>query len=68
MQQVDVQAIIRLKAARHKLTALQYRTLRGQVFAGDSLGAMRGLRKILNRKEAKYESEKRHTAQHCRRE
>lgn len=40
-------AMIRLKGARHRLTAQQYRTLRGQVLAGDPDGAMRGLCKLL---------------------
>ena len=40
-------ALVRLKGARHHLTAQQYRTLRGQVLAGDPAGAMKGLRKIL---------------------
>lgn len=47
MSEVNVGALIRLKQARHKLTRHQYRTLRGQVFAGDPDGAMRGLQKLL---------------------
>lgn len=47
MKEVNVGALIRLKGARHHLTAQQYRTLRGQVLAGDPDGAMRGLRKLL---------------------
>lgn len=47
MKEVNVGALIRLKGARHRLTAQQYRTLRGQVLAGDPDGAMRGLRKLL---------------------
>ena len=49
MQQIDMKALIQLKATRPKLTPQQYRTLRGQVLAGDPDGAMRGLRKILQR-------------------
>ncbi len=41
------EAFIRLKSARGKLTKQQYRTLKGQIIAGDSDGAMRGLQKIL---------------------
>lgn len=40
-------AMIRLKAARNQLSAQQYRTLRGQVLAGDHDAAMKGLRKLL---------------------
>jgi hypothetical protein len=47
MKEVNVGALIRLKGARHHLTTQQYRTLRGQVLAGDPDGAMRGLRKLL---------------------
>ena len=47
MKEVNVGALIRLKGARHHLTIQQYRTLRGQVLAGDPDGAMRGLRKLL---------------------
>lgn len=38
----------RIKAAHrdHQLTRQQYRTLRGQVFAGDIDGAVKGLRKL----------------------
>ena len=47
MNDINVGALIRLKGARPNLTAQQYRTLRGQVLAGDPDGAMRGLRKLL---------------------
>lgn len=39
-----------LKACRDRLTKQQYRTLKGQILAGDSDGAMKGLRKVLMRK------------------
>lgn len=42
-----MRALVTLKGARHRLTNQQYKTLRGQVMAGDAEGAMRGLRKIL---------------------
>lgn len=38
-----------LNAFRNKLTKQQYRTLKGQILAGDSGGAMRGLAKIIER-------------------
>ena len=46
-QQLDVGALIQLKGAKSHLTKQQFKTLRGQIFAGDSEGAMKGLRKIL---------------------
>lgn len=50
MQRIDVNALIQVKACRPQLTAQQYRTLRGQILAGNADGALRGLRKILSRK------------------
>lgn len=47
MNDINVGALIRIKGARPHLTVQQYRTLRGQVLAGDPDGAMRGLRKLL---------------------
>ena len=49
LKQIDPRALIQLKATRHRLTVQQYKTLRGQVLAGDPDGAMKGLRKILTR-------------------
>lgn len=46
-KEINVGALIRLKGARPHLTTQQYKTLRGQVLAGDPDGAMRGLRKLL---------------------
>jgi hypothetical protein len=34
------------------LTCQQYKTLRGQILAGDDLGAMKSMHNILNQKEA----------------
>ena len=47
MKQVDYKALIQLKATRDRLSPQQYKTLRGQVLAGDADGAMKGLRKLL---------------------
>ena len=47
MNHVDKNALLRLKAYRHQLTAQQYKTLRGQVIAGDAEGAMKGLKKLI---------------------
>ena len=48
-QAPDAAALWRLKNARRSLTRHQYRTLRGQIIAGDADGAMRGLDKLLRR-------------------
>lgn len=50
MQRIDSKALIQIKASRHKLTWQQYATLRGQVLSGDADAALRGLRKLLERK------------------
>ena len=50
IKQKSLTALSRLKAYRTKLTTQQYKTLRGQVLAGDADGAMRGLDKLLARK------------------
>lgn len=47
MKKINVRALVNLEGARPRLAAQQYRTLRGQVLAGDPDGAMKGLRKIL---------------------
>ena len=47
MNEISTKALIQVKGARHRLTAQQYRTLRGQILAGDPDGAMKGLRKLL---------------------
>ena len=53
MQRIDTRALIQLKATKDRLTPQQYRTLRGQVLAGDPDGAMKGLRRILQRRADK---------------
>lgn len=47
MAEVNVGALIRLRKAKQHLTRQQYKTLQGQVFAGDPAGAMKGLDKLL---------------------
>lgn len=42
-------AFLYLYGFREKLTKQQYKTLKGQIIAGDIDGAMKGLRKILGR-------------------
>ncbi len=39
-----------LKANRRNLTRQQYRTIKGQAFAGDISGAEKGLYKLLERR------------------
>lgn len=51
MNQNEAAAYIRLKACSHRLTSQQYKTLRGQILAGDPDGALKGLRKLLMQQE-----------------
>ena len=44
-------ALAQLNVMRHRLTKQQYKTLKGQILAGDSTGAMRGLVTILQREK-----------------
>lgn len=44
-------ALYNLRKERPNLTLQQYRTIKGQILAGDIEGADRGLRKILRRIE-----------------
>lgn len=46
---INPTAVTVLKACRDLLTPQQYRTLRGQVLAGEDGAAMKGLSKILRR-------------------
>lgn len=47
MREINTMALIQLKAYRNVLTVQQYKTLRGQILAGDDAGAMKGLKKLL---------------------
>ena len=47
MAVVDNKALGRLLSYKPQLTRQQYKTLKGQILAGDAEGAMRGLKKIL---------------------
>lgn len=49
MKQIDTKALIQLKSYRGRLTLQQYKTLRGQVLAGDPEGAKKGLKKLLSK-------------------
>ena len=46
---INFYALAQIKACRHRLTKQQYKTLQGQVLAGDSDGALRGLKRILRK-------------------
>ena len=43
---VDQKALGRLLAAKQRLSRQQYKTLKGQILAGDAEGAIRGLEKL----------------------
>lgn len=45
-------AMGRLRAANRSLTPQQYKTLRGQILAGNAEAAMKGLANILERRKA----------------
>lgn len=49
MREIDKNALIALKVNRHRLTWQQYKTLRGQVLAGEPDGAMKGLKRLIKR-------------------
>lgn len=51
-------AFITLRNTKHRLTNQQYKTLRGQVLAGDPAGAMKGLRRILQRSVDRMKKER----------
>ena len=46
---IDNKALGRLLAAKPMLTRQQYKTIKGQILAGDADGAMRGLAKLTRR-------------------
>lgn len=50
---LNTHALILLNRARKHLTPQQYKTLRGQILAGDAEGGLRGLQKILNKEKKK---------------
>lgn len=51
MDALGVQTMKLLKANRCRLTPQQYKTIKGQVLAGDITGAEKGLQKLLKRRE-----------------
>ena len=58
MESITTRALRALKTCRDRLTLQQYKTLRGQIIAGDPEGALRGLDRILTgAKKAKSSEE-----------
>lgn len=51
MREINPRALINLKAYRHQLSPQEYKTLRGQILAGDPQGAEKGLKRLLRRNE-----------------
>lgn len=49
-ENIDAGALMILRNTKNRLTKQQYKTLRGQVLAGDPDGALKGLRNILKRR------------------
>lgn len=43
---VNFGALVMLEQRRHLLTNQQYRTIKGQILAGETDGALRGLQKL----------------------
>ena len=49
MQKVDLNAYYFLKSKKRYLTKEQFYTIKGQIFAGDSEGAVKGIKRIMAR-------------------
>ena len=52
MDDVTQKALGRLRAANRSLTPQQFKTLRGQILAGNAEQAMKGLNTLLERRKA----------------
>lgn len=55
MSNINFYALAQIKACKNQLAKQQYKTLRGQILAGDSDGALRGLKKILMKRSKQNE-------------
>lgn len=55
MSNINFYALAQIKACKNRLSAQQYKTLRGQMLAGDSDGALRGLKRILTKRSKQNE-------------
>lgn len=53
MQKIDIKALMHVKACKDRLTRQQYKTLKGQILAGDADGAMNGPRRLLREANAR---------------
>ena len=53
---INTQALAQLNRARNILTRQQFKTLRGQILAGEHEAALKGLQKIKERRPAGRES------------
>ena len=51
---INFYALGQVKACKHRLTPQQYKTLQGQILAGDSDGALKGLKRILRKNNKKF--------------
>lgn len=49
MRQINKTALFQLKALGGCITPQEYKTIKGQILAGDDKGALKGLKKILRR-------------------
>lgn len=47
---INKSALIHLNRSRERLTPQQYKTLKGQILAGEHDGALRGLKKLIERR------------------
>jgi hypothetical protein len=54
VSEINVKAMLQLKANRDYLSFQEYMTLRGQVMAGEHEAAMRGLKTILDRRAKEW--------------
>lgn len=54
---VQKKAMADLKSNKGRLTVQQYRTVKGQILAGDTAGAERGMKKLLDRRSRLGRSE-----------
>lgn len=68
MDAVSYTALGQLNAYRRRLTPQQYKTLRGQILAGNTDGAMRGLQKLLERRQTRHERTARQGPGHSNRQ
>ena len=60
---INQHALITLNRARNRLTPQQFKTIRGQVLAGDTDGAMRGLLKLIKKPKERTDAHDRPTRQ-----